>query len=180
MDPDAVEITGFAAGADYLWDRTADYNDTLTIITDNGWTTGSQNLSVSVADTAGNTATATKGYVIRDMQADQAAAAAQAEQVRLAWGWPPADGPLQIADQNGNFFQTHLGGLQAIYAAQSYAVVVYGDIYLHYVASGLHNGPMGLPISSEYDCGLFLRCSDFENGRMTWNAITRAVVTGPR
>ncbi len=175
MDPNTISLSGFVNGASYSWARTTHFNDTLTISTQGGWPTGNQSFSVSASDTAGNAATVGQTISIRNLQQEYNNAAAQAEQFRALLAWPPADGPLQQIDLNGNYFQTHAGNVQAIYITPAGPMAVYGDIYFHYLLQGAHFGTLGLPTTSEYDCGLFLRCNDFAHGRFTWQAITRLV-----
>jgi uncharacterized protein with LGFP repeats len=100
---------------------------------------------------------------------------------RLGWergllGYPASD-ERPTADgrgrhnrfQNGAIYWTPSGGPHG----------VYGSIHSRYVAPGAETSRLGLPISDEYAVPGG-RASDFEHGRITWNAQTGAITVSYR
>ena len=159
--------------------QTTLYNDTAIIRPATRWAEGvNRTITVSANDEALNSVQATISYFrVRDLNLELTRAAGQADALRQSIGWPGADAAIQRTGANAeSFVQYHAGYTSAIYVVPSVgAVAVYGDIYIHYAGLGAHNGSLGLPISSEYDCGLFLRCSEFAHGQIMWQSITRAI-----
>ncbi|MGY1849412.1 MULTISPECIES: LGFP repeat-containing protein, partial [unclassified Blastococcus] len=103
-------------------------------------------------------------------------------EIRDRWeelGWEqgvlgyPITGELGTADGEGryNHFAGGYGGGSIYWSPSTGAHEVYGEIRDRWERSGWEMGPLGYPVSGEYDVPGGRR-SDFQNGYITWDRAT--------
>ena len=130
-------------------------------------------------DEASNESTFNVSYFVRNADAEMQAAEARIQAKAVAIGAVLTSGPVRVGSSEVYYSFANFGAVPAvIYSAPGGAYIVYGDIFLSYSLMGMHTSWIGFPVSDEYQCNIFFRCSNFTGGYIIWDLFTKATPRG--
>ena len=191
MDSATVCISGEGAeeaSKAYYLTKTSEFNDTLVIPPTATWTVGHRYINIKVSDNSGLETALNVNFRVRDLNAEQSAAESAIAERRAgngSLGWDSPSGPVVRIGSSGYFQQDFpvvfppypLGAAtqgRIIYSPGNGAFLVYGAILEAYLALGGAEGPLGPPITDEFDAAILVRRSNFLNGY-----IEKPFISGP-